>query len=378
MNAWVLGLIAAGAAQGVASWRMTRKHRLAEPDAEAHCVPLAGLPGANIALYRFRPEVRRVREPVILAHGLGANRFNLDFHDDGRGSARLSLARYLAGEGFEVWALETRGTGRAQVPTGARWSLLDEAREDVATAIRTVTDASQADRVFWVGHSKGGLLQLLHQALGEPTAKQVRGMVVLGTPGDAPKLSAAAQPFLKAAAAGWAPPLPLVPMARLALPWATPLARIGHSLLPHIARFPAPMLKRLLASLPTSVPPFILQDLARWTLVGRIDDERGAPLDLARVQCPALFVAGSRDWLAPAASVRTGYEAVSSEDKAFMVAGESAGVIYGHGGLLLAERAPIDVFPVLAQWLAQRASRFDPCDSTADPPASPPWSFGPS
>src|SRR5689334_4166748 len=64
--------------------------------------------GSAIALGRYLPrERRRFQQPVVLCHGLGANRFALDFDE------RHSLARYLARRGFETWVLELRGRGLA-------------------------------------------------------------------------------------------------------------------------------------------------------------------------------------------------------------------------------------------------------------------------
>ena len=69
--------------------------------------------GAAIALGRYHArEARRYAEPVILCHGLGANRFHMDFDE------HYSLARYLARAGFETWVLELRGRGLAGAVRG--------------------------------------------------------------------------------------------------------------------------------------------------------------------------------------------------------------------------------------------------------------------
>ncbi|NJK89019.1 MAG: alpha/beta hydrolase [Myxococcales bacterium] len=161
---------------------MVRVWRLAEPNVERLVIPL-DTPGHQIALYHYPAYVPRWADPVILSHGLAANRFNMDFHRDGHGSGRSSLARYLARRGFDVWVLETRGHGHAKTPRRALWNAWDEVREDVPTAIRTVLDVTSRERVFWVGHSWGGLLQVLLQASGGREANNVAGVVALGAPG---------------------------------------------------------------------------------------------------------------------------------------------------------------------------------------------------
>lgn len=61
-------------------------------------------PGHHVALYHLPPERARFHEPVILCHGLGANRFNVDFVTTARGEIALaSLApsrRRVSTSGF--------------------------------------------------------------------------------------------------------------------------------------------------------------------------------------------------------------------------------------------------------------------------------------
>src|SRR5687768_14358087 len=87
---------------GTIDYRPDELHRVPTPD------------GASIALARYQPrETRRFVEPVILCHGLGANRYILDLDE------KYSLARYLARQGFEAWVLELRGRGLAGPPVDA-------------------------------------------------------------------------------------------------------------------------------------------------------------------------------------------------------------------------------------------------------------------
>src|SRR5438270_13651967 len=55
--------------------------------------------GWRIAILRYKPaaDAPRRQEPVLLVHGIAANRYNFDLGDD------RSLARHLAREGFDTW-----------------------------------------------------------------------------------------------------------------------------------------------------------------------------------------------------------------------------------------------------------------------------------
>ena len=79
----------------------------------------------------------RRRFPVLLCHGLGANRCSFDLGSD------PSLAVYLARLGFDVWCLELRGHGRSDrpglfSPRHFGWSFDDYLHIDLPTAIAKV------------------------------------------------------------------------------------------------------------------------------------------------------------------------------------------------------------------------------------------------
>ena len=61
--------------------------------------------GWRIALYHYPAASHRYETPILLCHGLGANRFNFDLGPE------VSLARYLQQEGFDVWSIDLRGRG---------------------------------------------------------------------------------------------------------------------------------------------------------------------------------------------------------------------------------------------------------------------------
>ena len=84
--------------------------------------------------------MKRHETPVLLCHGLGANRYNFDL------GTRASLARFLQEAGFDVWSIDLRGRG------GVGWRVWGEersrgdhvfddyVREDARAAIHHVRD----------------------------------------------------------------------------------------------------------------------------------------------------------------------------------------------------------------------------------------------
>ena len=49
--------------------------------------------------------------PVLLVHGLGANRYDLDAP-----FPEISVARYLHSRAHDVWVIELRGSGKSRPP----------------------------------------------------------------------------------------------------------------------------------------------------------------------------------------------------------------------------------------------------------------------
>ncbi len=364
MDAAVIALIllALAIVYGLAVVILTRRYRLPEPVVETIEVELPTV-GHHIALYHYPPENRRFREPLLLCHGLGANRFNMDFTDDGTGSDRLSLARALVRGGFDTWVVELRGRGRARVPKGADWSVDDEVSEDVPLAIETVLDLSGAERLFWVGHSWGGILQYLLHARGLPAAEKVAGLVTLASPGTLRFQQIGAWmvrlPGLFLVYLGLRVPLAL--LGKLGLPIAWLVQLIGRFVLTDLRTMSGPVLRRVFASLADDVYPGVARQGIEWlhtgsfcTAGGCVDED-----EFRRIDKPLLLIAGSHDRIAPPSSITHVRDRASSRDVTFRVFGSATGCEddYGHGSLLLGRRAPDEIFPVVRGWLASRATR---------------------
>lgn len=339
---------------------LARRWRITAPPTETLVRELP-TPGHHIALFHLPPERARFREPVILCHGLGANRYNVDFADDGRGRDRSSLARALSKAGFDVWVLELRGHGLASVPGGARWTVDDQVEEDVAEAVQTVLAVTEAPAVLWVGHSWGGLLQVLFQVRQAPLAGRVRAMVAIGSPFTMRVQSflARARPLLRTWLDTADRPLPLRGLAWMLLPtllfwprwprtWSAPLSPLAPG-----------TVRRILASMTEDIPPGLLRQILEWIDNGYLATASGEPDEahFDRLTIPTLLVAGAKDHLAPPSAMawlrdRAGDEVTLK----IMGRGTGCAADYGHGGLLLSDRAPDEVFPLVRAWLAARAT----------------------
>lgn len=305
--------------------------------------------GAAIAMGRYHPRgERRYAEPVILCHGLGANRFHLDFNE------QYSMARSLARAGFEAWVLELRGRGLAG--ECGEFTFDDQAEHDVRAALRTVLSTG-AQQVLWVGHSKGGLMLYAHLARN-PQAP-VRAAACLGSP-----FTFAVQPGLRSFIQRVEPLLKLkaIPSRRI-----TSIALFGAPPGP-ISRYmflaenmDPEVVRRAMANVPADIAGGVGRQFARWITTNKFTTHDGSfdyREPLAGVRIPFLLLAGSRDLLAPPMAVARAKESLGGPVK-FLVAGKAHGfgADYGHADLVLGRRAPDEIFPLVEAFLSAHATR---------------------
>jgi pimeloyl-ACP methyl ester carboxylesterase len=309
------------------------------------------LDGASIALGRYHPRgPRRFLTPVVLCHGLGANRFDLDFDET------YSVARFLARRGFETWVLELRGRGMAGRPMHTTFD--DQARDDVGTALKTVLSANQARDVLWVGHSKGGLVAYAHLAR-QPNAP-IRAVVTMGTP-----IQFDAQPGVKQFLRAVAPALKLktIPMR-----WATgliaPLGLPPWPLGPYLANagnMEPRVIRQAISNVSADILGGVARQFSRWISTGRLDGEDGFDYRAAlkNVKTPMLLVAGIKDMLAPPSTVTPTLKLLGGPAEYLLLAmSQGFSADYGHGDLVLGRRAPEEVFPKVAEFLERHAEKM--------------------
>ena len=298
------------------------------------------------------------RAAIVLVHGFGQNRYT--WH-----SSRRSFVNYLAAQGFDVFNLDLRGRGRSKRYSGRGDTIIDDyIREDVPAAVRTALRLSGSEQLFLVGHSMGGLLS--YSAAGTALRREVAGVVSLGSPYRFGQGSV----FLRAVFA------PLMYGARFTGAFDAnppiPIAFISDQLrrfrwLADRRFVPVPM--RPWA--PGTMEPEVLEENLRtayeYTRVaialgivgGGVEDglhshdgltDYGLAFELT--DKPLLVIAGTRDSVAPPASVRPAFERSRSSDKTYRE------VPHGHIDMVLGRDAPFTVWPIIRGWLEARAAKL--------------------
>lgn len=262
--------------------------------------------------------------PLILAHGVFVNR-NIWLSARGKG-----MGAWLARLGHDVWILETREHGRARVHgfRHSQASFDDLVKVDVPVAIEAVRERSGARKVFWIGHSHGGIL--IFAALGRypQLNDSLAGFITLGAQTTEQNKTWRQRGRLVS--------IPLI------------VSMMGY--------FPS----RQMRLGPEDEFGVVMSEWFRWNWkrqwVNRGFDYQGA---LTNISAPLLCLAGSGDDMANPAGCRSLFADAGSEDKTFRLLSRqnSNRTDYDHTSLIIGPDAENEVWPMLVSWMERHGAR---------------------
>jgi len=352
----VIAVLIVLAPVAIALW-VTRRYRIETLPDERH-VAVTG-DGWHLAMHRYRPRAEGPGAgPVILCHGLLANRANLDLDD------RRSLARHLSREGFDAWVLELRGAGLSRDEKGGRGltriTFDDYVAHDLPAAIDTVCRETGVDEVQWVGHSMGGMV--LYAYLSTRDDPRVRSATTIASPLDFQVVARRTRSLLRLR--------PLLRLGPVSLGWILrgmlPFLRMSESEKVHIGVLRENLTGRELSEILVNViegfgAPGVLAQFGDWLERGTFASRDGK-LDygaLTHLRCPLLAIAADKDLLTPPASVTPAVDRAPSPEKVYRQFGRASGDDrdFGHGDIVLSDAARERVYPVIADWLVRHAPK---------------------
>lgn len=362
---WLVALIAAACLWVAVSTRVLRVHRRAD---QIHFATTSD--GWSIALHRYLTERPAYAEPIVLCHGLGSNRFNFDLAED------RSLVKALTAVGFEVWCLELRGHGCSDKPGWFgphAWGFTfdDHLDRDLPAALEVIKRVTGQPRVFWIGHSLGGMLG--YALAGDPDRDDLAGLVALAAPVWLDRSFGVGRLRLLARLAGPFQAVRFRPLARFFAPLLGrapgPLCQpfmLADSMEPRLVR-------RAMANLVENDSAALVRQVMSWVGDRAFcsgDRERNFLERLGNASTPVLLIAAEKDGLASPESVAPAYERIRSKDKLLRIFGTDAGddFDFGHGDLLLGRLSPMAIHVEILDWLEQRASALSGITEVTDEP----------
>jgi polyhydroxyalkanoate synthase len=306
----------------------------------------------KVTLWRYRSEERTHPVPVLLVFAL-INR--PDIFDLRPGN---SFVEYLLGEGFDVFLIDWGYPEEEDSEMGLEEYICDE----LQWGIREVLRASGQDELSLLGWCIGGTLSLMYA--GWARDNPIRNLALLTTPVDTDgslyETWVGPDSFdVDYVAEGYnAIPGPAIDFAnKLMKPvtnyWTT-YRRLWEGVLAGKSRRAAyqPMARWVADN-----PPFPAKAYRDWITAMYKDNRlvrgrmrlRGERVDLDRVEQNLLVVTAGADHIAPPQGTKPLLDLVGSEDITCI---DRPG---GHIGLMAGSKAREEIWPDIAEWLAERS-----------------------
>lgn len=296
--------------------------------------------------------------PILICHGLGANRTYFKAKDED------SLVRNLQRAGYDVWLMDLRG--RVEAAETGYWfgkhtytySMDEYVNYDLDAAITHVLQQTGAEKVNYIGHSMGGII--MYARLGSLAERRVANLVTIASP-------MSFLPYNK-----WTftlyrmrqgmvilPVLPIRPGALMASFFPESLYAPFANAFYNPENTESAVKKQLLRKSINNISKNEIKQFIHMTENGGIFSADGRiPYreNLRNIAVPAYLLAGRRDELADPAVVRDSWEKLGSKDKTFEIFSRAEGYVddYGHTDLIIGKEAHKEVHPKIIDWLNKR------------------------
>ncbi len=297
--------------------------------------------------------------PVLLVHGMGANHRNFDFRPG------YALAPWLQERGWDVWVPVLRGDPGSEPPYPEAWdryTFAEHAQRDLPTIVDAVLAATGHDRLYWVGHSMGGML--LYTTLARRPGTVVAGVTVCSPAcitGSTP-LHRRFRRWSRLAPEHHRMPARFGAKLSLLLGKANPLFRW----LLYRENMERDLARGLIDEGIIDLPGAMMREAAGWMRAGTLQDPEGRPW-VQPADLPLLVLAGSVDQVAPPDMVACACEIFP--DCRYQLLGREAGLStdYGHVDPLLGTTAMDEVYPLIRAFLDDQraAASRDSMDESA-------------
>ncbi|MBX6316023.1 MAG: alpha/beta fold hydrolase, partial [Isosphaeraceae bacterium] len=337
--------------------------------------------GWKLVAHRHRPTgpPKPGAAPVILCHGLSYNAsfWSLD--------PACNFIAYLTAAGYDVWAVDLRGSGASQKwvwnleeapdtlvngalrrlsqgklgqtrfttidPKYANWSLDQHIAYDVPALVRLVRHHTGAPEVTWIGHSMGGIVALAHLARYQNPG--IGRLVAIGSQVTMPNGQVPLQFFKELIAVRERQLAGQLRGQELLLQTRTSV----HNLFFNVPNTP-PRVYAALGSWAADIPAVGV--LGQYTVLAT----RGELLDgprrfryaqhLGNIQIPVFFGGGQLDQFAPPPVQQYLFDHVGSTDKKLVIFGRAQGfsVDCGHDDVLVGLNSRTEVYPVIERWIS--------------------------
>ncbi len=338
--------------------------------------------GLTLALRRYKPEhLSQDKNPVILCHGFSYNLLFWDLDE------KVSLPRYLAKRGYDVWSLSLRGSCPSSQPLNSSfrrlarfnihpetlktlkkrmitdikmkdWSVDDHIQFDIPAAIRFVCEKTNHQKVHWVGHSLGGMIMFAYLEQQNQNVEAVKSFVAVAVPMTV--FHPLNKPFrflvdvefaIKAGAKVVGTSAPAT-WGAIFGDLNTPMDKLFYN----NKNIEGGVLRSLFYRAEEEMGTkqrLQLMHMVKTEQFTSLDQSTDYTANLTKVTTPAYLLCGTVDNMATVGAVKYTYRQIQSEDKQFRMFGRvnSQKNDYGHDDLVIGIHAKKEIYPTILDWL---------------------------
>ncbi len=319
--------------------------------------------GMQLLMTQKSPVGKKALAPVMLVHGLGQNRFSWTL-------SKRSMENYLVSLGFTTFNVELRGHGLSRA-NGSQYPTTFEnyLTYDIPAFIQEIQNITGRKKMFFIGHSLGGTISY---CVGPLFQDSLLGIISFA----GPYAMAKGNPFLKTVAFMGSTAFKVLPMKHFhsqpfPIDYVGVVAKMGLFALDHPwnhfaiqvwqpGSMERDVLEERIAKGFDRTSISVARLLVDWGARGKLHGTGGKENyedRIADLKIPILFVNGDRDYAVPPSAAKPAWENAPSNDKTFLVFNKKGtGVHWGHCDLISGKNAPAHVWPIVGDWLADRAN----------------------
>jgi pimeloyl-ACP methyl ester carboxylesterase len=314
--------------------------------------------GRKIHIMFFKGEEKKKRNfPVILCHGLGAQGRYWYFDDE------LSWPKKLNDEGFDVFVPDLRGVGK----TGGPYDFsFEDYIYDVEAILEKVLKVEGVDKAHWVGHSMGGMVIYLSVSRNPQIQKKLKSFTAISSPYTIwgpwelwkithKNYENLSQFFKK---------VDSIPFSTFSYSFSIfgdiiyPILKITkliylENFVWNLDNVPRDIRKKAMRYATGPVSTRVLEKFSK-VFLGYEDFN----FSFEKFKVPALFIVGTKDYLATPPTVKLAYSKASSENKKFILAGVGEGfqTDYGHVDITASKLATEEIFSQVLNFIEENDS----------------------
>jgi len=342
--------------------------------------------GWSLHILHYAPaNLDPTRPPVVLCHGLSHNNTFWDL------DKKVSLAKYLQSQGYDVWSASLRGCGQSTKPTISNlkqlfrlnvsafnpkgvvnrqpgilrynWTVDDHINHDVPAILDYVTKNAPSKQVYWIGHSMGAMIMFAYLGM-HPEEQHVKGFIAVSGPmylqrpsNDVFELMAREANFVKIGN--------LTTGTNLRAVVGTMAGNMVSISIDQLFLNPDNVDPRILRIFyyanQDDISPGQLDQLLQYVQTGNFigyDGKTNYTEMLGKIKVPVLQVVGRLDNMVDPGYAVEVNRRLGSCDKKVRIFGRINGyrADYGHDDIIIGKFARDDVFPYMRDWLNAQSS----------------------